>query len=193
MAMAPFISSSGGYTALTRPISLASAAPMTLPEKINSLALASPTRRGRRWVPEKPGVMPRPTSGWPNLAPPLPSALGPAARMMSQLMASSQPPPRAKPLTAAMVGISSFSMRRIRALPRWPHLRPAATSMGYCSPMSAPATKERPSPVMMKARSSVSCSTSVMTCSSSEITVEFKAFSASGRLMVAMPMLPFFS
>ena len=48
MATAPFISSSGAYTALTRPISLASAAPMTLPEKISSLALAMPTRRGRR-------------------------------------------------------------------------------------------------------------------------------------------------
>ena len=186
-------SSSGAYTALARPISLASWAPMVRAEKISSLALAMPTRRGRRWVPEKPGVMPRPTSGWPNLAPPLPSALGPAARMMSQLMASSQPPPRAKPFTAAMVGISSFSMRRIRALPRWPHLRPAATSMVLCSPMSAPATKERPSPVMMKAPSSVSFSTSPISCSSSEITVEFSAFSASGRLMVAMPMPSFFS
>ena len=193
MAMAPGISSSGAYTALTRPIFSASAAPMTLPEKISSLALAMPTRRGRRWVPEKPGVMPRPTSGWPNLAPPLPSALGPAARMMSQLMASSQPPPRAKPLTAAMVGISSFSMRRIRALPRWPHLRPPATSRGSCSPMSAPATKERPSPVMMRAPSSASFSTSVMACSRSPMTVEFSAFSASGRLMVRMPMFSCFS
>ena len=160
---------------------------------MSSLALAMPTRRGRRWVPEKPGVMPRPTSGWPNLAPPLPSALGPAARMMSQLIASSQPPPRAKPLTAAMVGISSFSMRRNRALPRWPHLRPAATSITYCSPMSAPATKERPSPVMMSAPSSVSFSTSEMACSKSLTTAEFSAFSASGRLMVAIPILPFFS
>lgn len=57
------------------------------------------------------GVMPRPTSGWPNLAFSL-------ARMMSQDMAISQPPPRAKPFTAAMVGISSFSMRRKMALPR---------------------------------------------------------------------------
>ena len=65
--------------------------------------------------------------------------------------------------------------------------------MVLCSPMSAPATKERPSPVMMKAPSSASFSTSLMSCSSSEITVEFSAFSASGRLMVAIPMLPFFS
>ena len=59
--------------------------------------------------------------------------------------------------------------------------------------MSAPATKERPSPVMMKAPSSASFSTSEITCSSSETTVEFRAFSASGRLMVAMPMPSFFS
>jgi hypothetical protein len=45
---------------------------------------------GRRWVPPKPGVMPRPTSGWPNLA------FSDAMRM-SQAMASSQPPPSAKP------------------------------------------------------------------------------------------------
>jgi hypothetical protein len=112
---------------------------------------------------------------------------------MSQLMAISQPPPRAKPFTAAMVGISSFSMRRNRALPLCPHLRPWATSMGFCSPISAPATKERPSPVRMKARSSVSFSTSLISCSRSPTTVELRAFSASGRLMVAMPMLSFFS
>ena len=110
MAIAPSIRASGAKTSLTRPISLAWAALIILPEKISSLALAVPTRRGRRWVPEKPGVMPRPTSGWPNLA-------FSEARMMSQLMASSQPPPRAKPLTAAMVGISSFSMRRMTAAP----------------------------------------------------------------------------
>ena len=111
ISSAPSMSASGAKTALTRPIFSASSALIILPEKISSLALATPTRRGRRWVPEKPGVMPRPTSGWPNLA-------FSEARMMSQLSASSQPPPRAKPLTAAMVGNSSFSMRRIRALPR---------------------------------------------------------------------------
>jgi hypothetical protein len=65
--------------------------------------------------------------------------------------------------------------------------------MGFCSPMSAPATKERPSPVRMKARSSVSFSTSEINASRSAITWEFRAFSASGRLMVAMPMRSFFS
>ena len=63
----------------------------------------------------------------------------------------------------------------------------------FISPISAPATKERPSPVMMKAPSSASFSTSEMACSKSLTTAEFSAFSASGRLMVAMPMPSFFS
>ena len=150
------------------------------------MALATPTRRGRRWVPEKPGVMPKPTSGWPNLA-------FSEARMISQLIASSQPPPSAKPLTAAMVGNSSFSMRRSSALPRWPQRRPPSRSSGYCSPMSAPATKERPAPVRIMQRTSRSFSSVATTCSSSAITVLFSAFSASARSMVTMAMLSCFS
>ena len=38
------------------------------PVKIISLARTRPTRRVRRWVPPKPGMTPRPTSGRPNFA-----------------------------------------------------------------------------------------------------------------------------
>jgi hypothetical protein len=66
------------------------------PIRFISSALASPTSRGRRWVPPKPGMMPSLISGWPNSA-------DCAASRTSQAMASSQPPPKAMPLTAAIV------------------------------------------------------------------------------------------
>ena len=106
------------------------------------MALLMPTMRGSRWVPPKPGVMPSPTSGWPNLAFSL-------ARRMSQAMASSHPPPRAKPLTAAMTGLERFSSFK-KTLPPWtPNFRPSAEVKPFISPMSAPATNERPAPVRM--------------------------------------------
>ena len=38
------------------------------PVRMRSLARAGPTRRGRRWVPPPPGMMPSRISGWPNTA-----------------------------------------------------------------------------------------------------------------------------
>src|SRR5881397_1440100 len=57
----------------------------------------------RRCVPPHPGGMPIVTSGCPILA------LFEAMRM-SHAIASSQPPPSAKPLTAAITGFSSRSI-----------------------------------------------------------------------------------
>ena len=68
-----------------------------------SIALALPTARGRRCVPPAPGTIPRLTSGWPNFA-------FSAAMMMSQAMASSLPPPSAKPATAAITGFLILRM-----------------------------------------------------------------------------------
>jgi hypothetical protein len=70
------------------------------PEKMSSLALARPTSRGRRWLPPAPGMRPSRISGWPSLA------LS-AMNRKSQASATSQPPPRAYPLTAAMVTLGS--------------------------------------------------------------------------------------
>ena len=58
------------------------------PLSINFFAITLKTRRARRCVPPKPGVMPRPVSGWPK------TAVSEQMRK-SQLIASSQPPPRA--------------------------------------------------------------------------------------------------
>ena len=74
------------------------------PVSTRSIALALPTARVRRWVPPAPGMVPMVISGWPNLA-------VSAAMIMSHIMAISQPPPRAKPATAAMVGLRHCASR----------------------------------------------------------------------------------
>ncbi|MFN8539693.1 MAG: hypothetical protein U0232_19705 [Thermomicrobiales bacterium] len=58
----------------------------------------------RRWVPPAPGMTPMLISGWPK------RALS-AATIRSQVIASSLPPPRQKPLTAAIRGFLSLRMR----------------------------------------------------------------------------------
>ncbi len=68
------------------------------PIRFISSALPGPTRRGSRWVPPKPGMIPSLISGWPKIA-------ESAAIRKSQAIASSQPPPNAIELTAATVEI----------------------------------------------------------------------------------------
>ena len=69
-----------------------------------SIALALPTKRVSRCVPPAPGMTPRVISGWPNFA-------VSAAMMVSHIIASSQPPPKAKPATAAMIGLRQVVTR----------------------------------------------------------------------------------
>src|SRR6516225_6747577 len=108
MVSATFSASSirlaAGTTRATRPERSASAASIMRPVKIRSMALALPTARVRRCVPPMPGMTPSLISGWPNLA------LS-AAMMRSHIMASSQPPPSAKPATAAMIGLRTRASR----------------------------------------------------------------------------------
>ena len=131
--------------------------------------------------------MPRPASGWPNTA-------VSAHRRISQLIDSSQPPPRAKPLTAAIVGMGSVSSLRNTSLPFLPKASPSALVRVLISPMSAPATKAfSPLPVMTRARISSSAFTCSTSWSMSSSTWEFRALRALGRLMVATAMWPFFS
>ena len=83
------------------------------PVSARSIALLLPTARGRRWVPPAPGMMPSLTSGWPK------RALS-AAMIRSQAIATSQPPPSAKPATAAITGLRTWrrvsQLREIRPL-----------------------------------------------------------------------------
>ncbi|MOA19988.1 hypothetical protein D3C78_1404040 [compost metagenome] len=73
------------------------------PVSAMSMALDLPMARGRRWVPPAPGITPSLISGWPK------RALS-AAMMKSHIMASSQPPPSAKPDTAAITGLRMARM-----------------------------------------------------------------------------------
>ena len=54
-------------------------------------------------MPPMPGMMPSLISGWPNFA-------VSAAMMKSHCIASSQPPPSAKPATAAITGLRAFAV-----------------------------------------------------------------------------------
>ena len=87
-----------GTTRATRPERSASAASIMRPVRIRSIAFALPTARVSRCVPPMPGMTPSLISGWPNFA------LS-AAMMRSHIIASSQPPPSAKPATAAITGL----------------------------------------------------------------------------------------
>mmetsp|Transcript_134396 Transcript_134396/g.287499 ORF Transcript_134396/g.287499 Transcript_134396/m.287499 type:complete len:202 (-) Transcript_134396:417-1022(-) len=87
-----------GTTRDTRPARSASLAVSIAPLSTSSMAFDLPTARISRWVPPTPGIVPSVISGWPNFA-------SSDAMMMSQLMASSQPPPSAKPFTAAITGL----------------------------------------------------------------------------------------
>ena len=86
-------------------------------------------------------MVPRVISGKPNLADLL-------ARMMSHIRASSQPPPRANPLTAAMTGNLHWD-----SYSQWPKRLSfihVLYSLSFISFMSAPAAKAfSPSPVII--------------------------------------------
>ena len=99
---------SAGKTRETRLERSASAASIIRPVRIMSIAFDLPTARVRRWVPPAPGKTPRLISGWPNFA-------VSAARMKSHIIASSQPPPSAKPATAAMTGFRTRTRSPSRA------------------------------------------------------------------------------
>src|SRR5215467_2032917 len=107
MVSATLIASSirlaAGTTRATRPERSASAASIMRPVKIRSIAFALPTARASRCVPPMPGMTPSLISGWPNLA-------VSAAMTMSACMASSQPPPSAKPATAATTGLRASAI-----------------------------------------------------------------------------------
>ena len=148
--------------------------------------MPAPTRRASLWVPPKPGVIPRPTSGCPKTA--LSEQI-----LISQLMEISQPPPSAKPFIAAITGIGNVSSLRNTSFPFLPKASPSAFVNVLISPISAPATKDFcPAPVKIRHLTS-SRFTASRVASSSSSTCEFSAFSAFSRLIVIMPYAPFCS
>ena len=105
---------------------------MASPVRFISSALLVPTSRGSRWVPPKPGMIPRLISGWPKVA-------DSAAIRASQAIASSHPPPKASALTAATVTVRVEPNERKSAWPVSSSSRPPASSICVNALMSAPA------------------------------------------------------
>ncbi len=171
-------SSAAGTTRLTRPSCCARSALMGAPSRHNSSAAARPPRRSRRWVPPKPGTRPRLISGWPSLA------LSAAMRRW-QAMASSMPPPSAKPFTIAMTGLFKRSIRRIRRWPTSEKSRPWTGVRAFISAMSAPATNALlPAPVNTTTRTAGSCAAAANAASSASSVCRLSALSFSGRCTV---------
>ena len=123
-------------------------------------------------------MIPSPSSGWPNFA-------VSAATRMSHASASSQPPPRAYPLIAAIVGrgnrsISANSDELIAA-------RPSSRPRARMSLMSAPETNaDSPAPVMISAPAAASAASASSALRHSSTVSRFSAFLTAGRSIVSV-------
>ena len=164
--------SSGGTTRFTRPMAKASSAATWRPVMMSSLAREDPIRRGRRCVPPPPGRIPNSTSGSP-------SRESSAPTRKSQARASSNPPPRAYPLMAAMVARGRLA-RASRA--RWKLAPTVSAPAPPSSAISAPAAKIRRPPQRTTAPggSSWSAAATERICSSTATESAF-AFGRSSR------------
>src|SRR5438093_133440 len=119
---------------------------MRRPVKISSLASGAPSTRGRSCVPPIPGKIPSVVSGTPNTAVSL-------ATMKSERTASSQPPARAKPSTAAITGTGQRSTRNAACSKITCWARHASSVISLRSLRSPPAQNARPpAPVKTTAR-----------------------------------------
>ena len=154
------------------------------PPRTSSRARPFPTSLGRRCVPAKPGVRPSLTSGWPNFA------VSAASRTV-QAIASSHPPPSANPLTAAMTGFPSRSIRSNTPCPSSACALPASGVSVESSLMSAPATNAfSPAPVRMTTRTASSACSARIACPSSASVAALSALSTFGRLTVTVARAP---
>jgi hypothetical protein len=106
---------------------------------------------------------------------------------MVQDIASSQPPPSAYPLMAAMDGLPMVSRRRNTLWPNSAVRRPMTGSTLASSAMSAPETNDfSPAPVRMSTRTLSSFSAAASAWSSSRTVCAESAFRTSARLMVTV-------
>src|SRR6266850_407987 len=134
----------------TRPMAWASAAGTRRPVKIISLASGAPTMRGSNCVPPMPGKIPRVTSGTAKTA-------VSEATMKSESTASSQPPPMAKPSTAAITGTGQWSTLAAAAskMACWSrHVSSVMPSRSFKSPPTQKALA--PAPVKTTQRATLS-------------------------------------
>mmetsp|Transcript_21885 Transcript_21885/g.56295 ORF Transcript_21885/g.56295 Transcript_21885/m.56295 type:complete len:210 (-) Transcript_21885:39-668(-) len=174
---------SAGTTRLASPRAHASSAPMCSPVSTSSMARDLPSARVNRCVPPRPGIVPSLISGWPKVA------FSPAM-MKSHAIANSQPPPSAKPFTAAIIG--NRASRKLSSSLNIPCEYMSMYDLEAISSMSAPAAKNFLLPVMTSAPSSGSASAAATQCPISATSLDESAFTL-GRLRVMRPTAPRFS
>src|SRR5712691_2063672 len=174
-ARASFSVSPSLHRRFTSPRARHSAAGICVPRIMNSSALVRPMRRGMRWVPPKPGMMPRFDSVWPMRAVSF-------RRRRWHAIAISQPPPSAWPFRAAMTGLGKRSIFLSTPLPK--RMKASTLSPANAEPRSAPAQKIRsPLPVMMRQRTLSSLSKPLTAAFNSRTSVSLIAL-AGGRFSV---------
>ena len=123
-------------------------------------------------------MMPSPTSGRPSFA-------FSEANRMWHASASSQPPPSANPLTAAITGFPRFSISWNASWPSREDASPWSGLITDSSLMSAPATNAfSPEPVRMTAPTAGSHRIAVKQARSSRTVFSLSAFRTLGRLTV---------
>ena len=110
-------------------------------------------------------------------------------------MASSKPPPNAKPLTAAITGVDKFSIKSKRFFcPLAANFFPSFTEKSENSEISAPATNAfSPLPVNIIAFIFLSFCNSLKTSCNSPMVFLFSAFNLFGRLIVTIAVDATFS
>src|SRR5687767_10065403 len=129
-------------------------------------------------------MRPRLISGWPK------RAVSAAIRSVHAI-ASSQPPPSAKPLIAAITGLPSCSIESKICWPWRACSLPATGESTASSLMSAPATKAfSPLPVRTIARTPASALNAAMALASSVSVWLFRALRTFGRLRETMATAP---
>ena len=107
--------------------------------------------------------------------------------MKSQARAISQPPPRAKPLTAAITGMGRACRLLITSWPNWANCLAPSGDRVAISVMSAPAMKDfSPAPVRIRTRTVSSAPTWWTASASSVRRAELRALRALGRLKVSV-------
>ena len=148
---------------------------------MTSIAVALPTARVSRCVPPAPGMTPILISGWPIFA--VSDAI-----TTSQSIMSSQPPPRAKPLTAATIG---FLVRLIRShVANWSRVYISSIVRSAMSPISAPAAHARSLPASTMTMMESSRSNASICSASCVMSSGFSALSTFGRFRRTMPTGP---
>ena len=139
------------------------------------MTTGSGSSRATRCVPDQPGTIPTPASGSASVA------FGVITRM-SQAAASSSPPPKVCPFSAAMVGLQSRASRsKIRCPSRTQCRAKSNGAIGPQAVMSAPVQKAfSPVPVTMTTRTSGVLSSAAQCASSASSIGTVSALSFAG-------------